>query len=50
MKLRWIVFTFIVICMLMGLLAGLFSHSLEAALTVPLKIAAGRSTSTSSKM
>lgn len=50
MKLRWIVFTFIVICMLMGLLAGLFSHSLEAALTVPLKIGAGRSTSTSSKM
>src|SRR6266567_1208705 len=50
MKLRRIVFAFIVICMLMGLLAGFFSHSLEAALTVPLKIGTSRPTSTPSKM
>src|ERR1700693_5204904 len=50
MKLRWIVFTFIVICMLMGLLAGFFSRSLEAALTVPLKIGTSRPTSTPSKI
>jgi hypothetical protein len=50
MKFRWIVFTFIVICMLMGLLAGFFSHSLEAALTVPLKVATSRPTSTPSQM
>ncbi len=50
MKLRWIGFTFIVICMLIGLLAGFFSHSIEAALTVPLNIRASQATSTSSKM
>src|SRR5216683_3461586 len=50
MKLRWIVFTFIVICMLMGLLAGFFSRSLEAALTVPLRIGTSRPTSTPSKI
>jgi hypothetical protein len=49
MKLRWIVFTFIVVCMLMGLLAGFFSHSLEAALTLPLKSETSRHTSNPSK-
>ena len=34
MRIRWIVFSFITICMIAGLVAGAFSHSIEAALTI----------------
>lgn len=35
MNIRWIIFPTLGICMLGGLLAGIFSHSIEAALTLP---------------
>jgi hypothetical protein len=38
MNIRWIGMTFIGICILGGLIAGLFSRSIEAALTLPLSI------------
>src|SRR5260370_11575168 len=34
MRIRTIVFSFITLCMLGGLVAGFFTHSIEAALTV----------------
>src|SRR5438067_1715347 len=34
MRIRWIVFSFITLCMIAGLVAGIFSHSIEAALTI----------------
>ena len=34
MRMRWIVFSFITLCMIAGLVAGAFSHSIEAALTI----------------
>jgi hypothetical protein len=50
MNLRWIGITFIGICMLAGLIAGFFSRSIEAALTLPLNIGASQGTPTSSKL
>ncbi|HYT28436.1 MAG TPA: hypothetical protein VEL72_05425 [Ktedonobacteraceae bacterium] len=34
MRIRWIVFSFITLCMIAGLVAGVFSRSIEAALTI----------------
>ena len=47
MKIRWIGFTFIGICMFGGLLAGVFSHSIEAALTLPTSVRTSHATPTS---
>lgn len=38
MKIRWLVTFFLILCICGGLIAGLFSHSIEAALTAPLSI------------
>jgi hypothetical protein len=49
MNMRWIGITFIGICMLSGLIAGFFSHSIETALTLPLSVRANQVTATSTK-
>lgn len=48
MNIRWIGITFIGICILGGLIAGLFSRSIEAALTPPLSISTNQAAPTSS--
>jgi hypothetical protein len=48
MNIRWIGITFIGICILGGLIAGLFSRSIEAALTPPLSIRTNQAAPTSS--
>lgn len=49
MNIRLIGITFIGICLLGGLIVGFFSHSIEAALTLPLEIRTNRGTPTPTK-
>jgi hypothetical protein len=49
MNMRWIGIILIVICMLGGLIAGLFSHSIEAALRIPLRVKGDQTAPTSTK-
>ncbi len=49
MNMRWIGIILIVICMLGGLIAGLFSHSIEAALRTPLMAKGDQTAPTSTK-
>ncbi len=49
MNMRWIGITFIGICIIVGLIAGLFSHSIEAALTLPLSVRTSQVTATPTK-
>jgi hypothetical protein len=49
MKIRWIGIILIVICMLGGLIAGIFSHSIEAALRMPLMAKGDQTAPTSTR-
>jgi hypothetical protein len=49
MNMRWIGITFIGVCIIAGLITGLFSHSIEAALTLPSSIRASQVTPTPAK-
>ena len=49
MKMRWMSITFLGICMIVGLSTALLSHSVEAALTLPLSIRIGPVATTPAK-
>lgn len=49
MNMRWIGITFIGICIIVGLIAGLFSRSIEAALTLPLSVRTSQVAATPTK-
>jgi hypothetical protein len=49
MNTRWIGITFLGICIIVGLITGLFSRSIEAALTLPLNVRVGQATATPAK-
>jgi hypothetical protein len=49
MNMRWIGITFIGACIIVGLITGLFSRSIEAALTLPLSIRVSQVPATPSK-
>jgi hypothetical protein len=50
MNMRWIGITFIGACIIIGLITGLFSRSIEAALTLPLSIRVSQVPATHAKM
>lgn len=50
MNTRWIGITFIGACIIVGLITGLFSRSIEAALTLPLSVRLSQVMATSTKM
>ena len=49
MKTRWISITFLSVCIIVGLSTGLLSHSIQAALTLPLSVRVSRMAATPAK-
>jgi hypothetical protein len=49
MNMRWIGIAFICICIIIGLISGFFSRSIEAALTLPLSLRTSQATATPTK-